>query len=252
MTQPNPLAVAISVMRALVTVRAPSPSGSRHGNFFEGYEDVLSSVAKDGVASLPACTATLDRLVASSAEVAPDDLSPSGSTAFWLNLYNATALRLAASAFERGVETVWRVPEAFSRPVVTVAGERLSLDAIEHAKLRRMGDPRIHGALVCGSVSCPTLRSEPYRAAELDHQLDDQMCRFLANGGAVVDGDRVSLSRIFKWYGGDFTRPHRMPAWLPARRRKLIAALRRWHPALPEEADVEFQAYDWGLACTVG
>ncbi len=240
------------MVRALMTVRAPAPAGSEEATIFESYEDVLASVARDGVGSLPAWTATLDELVEASGEVDPDELTPSGAMAFWLNLYNAAALRRAAAAFEQGVETVWRVPGAFSRPVAAVAGERLSLDAIEHAKLRRMGDPRIHGALVCGSVSCPTLRFEPYRAADLDRQLDDQMRSFLANGGAMVGAGRVSLSRVFKWYGGDFTRPDRMPIWLPARRSDLLAALRRWHPALPERAEVEFQAYDWALACAVG
>jgi hypothetical protein len=59
--------------------------------------------------------------------------------------------------------SVLRMPGAFSAPFVTVAGERLSLDAIEHAKIRRFADPRIHAALVCGSVSCPTLRPPPTR-----------------------------------------------------------------------------------------
>jgi hypothetical protein len=154
---------------------------------------------------------------------------------------------------------VLRVPGAFDRPVLDIAGEQLSLDAIEHGKIRRFGDPRIHGALVCGSVSCPTLRFEPYRGEELDSQLDDQMRRFLAGGGAQLDQGTgtVHLSRVFLWYGGDFTRPASMPTWLPARPAALPRVLLPW---LDESADwlasgpaaVKYQPYDWGLRCSVG
>lgn len=109
-------------------------------------------------------------------------------------------------------------------------------------------------------MSCPTLRPEPYRGAAVDAQLDDQMRRLLAGGAAVLDReDRlISLSRIFLWYGSDFVRPHRMPSLLPVARSRILGALRPW--LQPEEAKwvevnrprVEFQDYDWGLACTVG
>ena len=53
-------------------------------------------------------------------------------------------------------------PGAFDAPWAMVGGESLSLNDIEHGKIRRFRDPRIHAALVCGSVSCPTLRYEPF------------------------------------------------------------------------------------------
>ena len=67
----------------------------------------------------------------------------------------------------------------------------------------------------------------------------------------------VHLSRVFLWYGGDFTRPRRMPTWLPARSPSLVRSLLRW---LDEDAtwvasgktSVEYQPYDWGLRCSVG
>ena len=190
--------------------------------------------------------------------VDPDTLSRDGALAFWLNLYNAGALALAADALENGETTVLRIPGAFDTPWVTIAGEPLSLNDIEHGKIRRFGDPRIHAALVCGSASCPTLRYEPF-GDDVGAQLDDQMRSFLAAGGAGVDRDTgtLQLSRIFLWYGGDFVRPRRMPTWLPARRRDLTRAVARWLP--PDDADwalashptIEFADYDWGLACSI-
>ena len=194
------------------------------------------------------------------AVIDPDSLNRREALAYWLNLYNAGALDVAASASIRGDGSVLRVPGAFRSPWVTVAGEALSLDAIEHGKIRRFCDPRIHGALVCGSASCPTLRYEPYAGSAVDRQLDDQFRSFLASGGAVADtaAGVLRLARVFLWYGGDVTRPHRMPTWLPARRRILSVALLPWldHETAAfvrtRSPRVEFQDYDWSLACTIG
>ena len=187
----------------------------------------------------------------------PNALPRDESLAYWLNLYNAGALDLAARAALQMEASVLRVPGAFRSSWATVGGEELSLDDIEHGKIRRFKDPRIHGALVCGSASCPTLRYEPFRGPDIDSQLDDQMASFLAGGGASYDPDsnRLRLSRVFMWYGADFVRSHRMPTWIPARRSAIGAAVARWlHPGERDaaaNADVEFLSYDWGLACNI-
>lgn len=255
--EPNPIAVALAILRAR-RVRRPSPrGGSPHDH--DALAPVLDDLRRHGVAALPDHRPTLLAYRDALAEADPDELDRDEALAYWLNCYNAGALHLAAAALEAGTSTVLRVPGAFDRPWIAVAGEVLSLNAIEHGKIRRFGDPRIHGALVCGSVSCPTLRHEPYRGATLDEQLDAQFRTFLAGGGASLDRGQgaLRLSRIFLWYGGDFTRPRRMPTWLPARRRTLAPVVARWLPA--EDAGwirhnrpkVTFAPYDWGLACAI-
>ena len=60
--------------------------------------------------------------------------------------------------------------------------------------------------MVCASVSCPDLRNEPYTAAALDRQLNEQAQRFLDNRGKglqIADG-RIRISKIFDWFGKDF------------------------------------------------
>jgi hypothetical protein len=255
---PNPFRVARSVLGTLIRVSSPAAVGTT-GVELSDYAQVLAAVAArpGGAAGMGA---DLRRAVEAMAAVEPDRLSRSGALAFWIDLYNAGALELAARAAAEGQETVLRLPGAFDRPFVTVAGEVLSLDAVEHAKVRRFGDPRIHAALVCGSVSCPTLRPAPFSGADLQAALDDQMRRFLARGGAVLDrsSGEVSLSRVFSWYGADFVRPGRMPTFVPARRTAVLAALEPWlgtddvawiRRARPR---VVFQPYDWGLRCSVG
>jgi hypothetical protein len=221
---------------------------------------ILDGLRSGGIQTLPGARSDIAAYRSLLETVDPDALTLDGAKAFWLNLYNAGALDLAAETAAAARASVWRVPGGFTKPWATVAGEDLSLDDIEHGKLRRLGDPRIHGALVCGSASCPTLRYEPFRGDDVEHQLGDQMRSFLAAGGAVPDeADGVlRLSRIFLWYGGDLTRPHRMPAWLPARRRVVADALGRW---LSDDIvtwmattgpRVEFLPYDWALACAIG
>ena len=94
------------------------------------------------------------------------------------------------------------------KPAAIIGGKTFSLDQIENEKLRKMGDPRIHFAIVCASVSCPDLRAEAYTADEIDEQLNDQAALFLQNAvkGFRVEGDKkiVSASSIFKWFKKDF------------------------------------------------
>ncbi len=247
-----------SIIRSLATVRSPKPTG-KDAVDHSAFSVVLSRLHGDAIHQLPDLDSDLARYVEQMGRINPDQLTRSEALAYWLNLYNGLALRLAANAARQGIETVLGLPGGFTRPVVSVAGETLSLDAIEHAKIRRFADPRIHGGLVCGSASCPTLRREPFDG-DVDNQLDEQMRHFLA-GGALrpeFDHDRVTLSSIFSWFGGDFVRPRRMPTFLPAKRESVLAALTPW---LPESTarwiattrpQVRFESYDWRLGCTVG
>ncbi|MCL1693723.1 MAG: DUF547 domain-containing protein [Actinomycetia bacterium] len=254
--QPNPIAVAVSILRAR-RVRRPDPSGT---GAIESVDlgRILETLRSGGIAMLPDEREGLDGFRDRMQTIDPDSLSRDGALAFWLNLYNAGALAVASDAFDDGATTVLRTPGVFEATWVTIAGEAVSLNDIEHGKIRRFGDPRIHGALVCGSASCPTLRYEPF-GENLNEQLDDQMRSFLAGGGAAVDrsAGTLRLSRIFLWYGGDFTRPHRMPTLLPSRKKDLATSVAGWLPdadakwVVDSSPKVEYAPYDWSLACSI-
>ncbi len=256
--QPKDLAVAWSIVRALITVRSPRPSGTGsvdHSLFGRLLADLDGDVAR----RLPAIDGALASYLKDMEQVVPDDLARPQALAFWMNVYNAAALRLGAETARSGIETVLGIPGAFTKPVVSVAGEALSLDAVEHAKIRRFRDPRVHAGLVCGSVSCPTLRRQPF-GGDVEGQLDDQMRRFLAEGAFVADesAGRVVISSIFSWFGRDFVRPDRMPTLLPARRQSVVSALTQWLPAdvtswvAHTNPTVTFGSYDWRLGCAIG
>jgi hypothetical protein len=254
---PNPLRTFRSLLRA-GRRRRPDPRGEGRIDH-DGLEPVLEAVAQGGIRALADVRDDLAGYRSRLHDLDPDRLEPAEALAYWINLYNAETLEVAAQTAAAGRDSILRLAGAFDRPRAAVAGETLSLDDIEHGKVRRFKDPRVHAALVCGSVSCPTLRSEPYTGCRLDDQLEDQMRKFLATGAAEIDwgAHTLRLSRIFLWYGPDFVHPSRMPRWRPVRRRSVARSLLPW---LPEEAGrwltvqrprIAFQPYDWGLGCNV-
>lgn len=254
---PNPFLAAWSMLYAR-RLSAPRPRGDiavDHAPLTR----VLERLQSEGVGSLAESSSDLEAYRDALSFIDPDDLKRSESLAYWINLYNAGALHRAGQAYSQALESVLRVPGAFSSPWATVEGETMSLDDIEHGKIRRFGDPRIHGALVCGSVSCPTLRNEPFTGELLDKQLDDQMRRFLGSGGLRLDraNKTMHLTKVLKWYGGDFVRPQRMPTLRPAGPSSLSMAIIPWLDpqdaafVIVEQPKVVFTPYDWGLGCSV-
>jgi hypothetical protein len=237
----------------------PRPAGS--GTFdHESLAPILDLVARSGIAGAASLREELAAYRRSLVIIDPGQLNRDEALAFWINLYNAEVLAAAVDARENGLDSLLRIPDAFDRRRCTIAGEVLSLDDIEHGKIRRFGDPRVHAALVCGSVSCPSLPAEPMRGADVQDQLDAATTSFLAEGGAVADLDagELRLSRIFLWYGADFVYPKTMPRWRPVIRRSIALSLRRWMPDEEvrwlenERPRIHFLPYDWTLACRVG
>ncbi len=252
MEQANALKAALEVARSVLFTPAPLYGGPVEVDH-SGFAPVLDALRIGGLSAARGQTEALREYLGGLVAVDPATLSRDEALAYWLNLYNAAAVELTLEVSEEGLSSVLRKPGAFSSKRITVDGVSLSLNDIEHGKVRRFGDPRIHAALVCGSFSCPTLRYEPFTGSALEEQLESQMRRFLAAGGAVDLGSgTVGLSKIFRWYGPDFVWPQRMPAFWPVSRRAVLASVRRWLPdELSEATDVEFMPYDWTLACVV-
>ncbi len=127
---------------------------------------------------------------------------------FFINAYNILTIKVIVDHWP--VASIRDIGNWFSNawdiPVIEVDGQRKSLDDIEHRVLRTMGEPRIHFALNCASVSCPNLRLEAYRPDRVYSQLDDQVEEFVnqSGKGAKLQGDLLHLSKIFKWYAEDF------------------------------------------------
>jgi len=129
--------------------------------------------------------------------------------AFYINAYNILALKTVVAHWP--IDSIKDVGSLLSpvwdNPAGELGGKTVSLSEEEHKILRPMGEPRIHLAIVCASVSCPDLRNEPYIASRLSAQLDDQARRFLDNPGKglIAGKDKVQVSQIIDWFEKDFT-----------------------------------------------
>jgi len=133
--------------------------------------------------------------------------------AFWLNAYNAFTVRLILDHYPiSSIRRIGWLPGAAFRerfiPMDGLKGGTISLDDIEHRTLRSaFREPRIHFALVCAARSCPRLRTEAYRAADLDLQLEDQGRVFLhdpSKNRVDTAAKTLHLSPIFDWFEDDF------------------------------------------------
>jgi hypothetical protein len=105
--------------------------------------------------------------------------------AFLINAYNAFTVEKILTRYPQ-IRSIWDFGRLIGNPFkdefFLLLGEKRSLDWIEHESLRKnYGDPRVHYAVNCASVSCPMLREEAYAAARLDKQLEEQAWRFLSD-----------------------------------------------------------------------
>jgi hypothetical protein len=238
--------------------RPPAPHGDETFDH-QPLAPILTALAERGLEGVVPFRDVLTSYRNSLRTVDPDRLGRHDALAFWINLYNAEVLEAASEARDANLDSLVRLRDMFDRPRVEISGEYLSLDDIEHGKVRRFGDPRVHAVLTCGSVSCPTLLSRPLVGRGLDASLDEAMVNFLKEGGATIDRDAnvVALSRIFLWYGADFAYPESMPRWRPVSGRSVMRSLAMWMS--PEDATwvrearprPRFLRYDWGLSCRV-
>ena len=190
-------------------------------------------------------------LVASLAASDPEQLgSRDARLAFWIDAYNVLAIDLVVAG---GPVASIRDLGSFLRPVWKreagrIGGRAVTLDEIEHDILRKAGEPRIHAAIVCASVSCPSLAREPFRAATLDAQLTAAMRGFLADPrkGARLDAERgvLTLSPIFHWFAEDFA-----PAGgaLGFVRPYLPEPTRAWLAQHAGRVELDWFDYDWSL-----
>ncbi len=208
-----------------------------------GFVD-YAGIAREGRGAVQAYLASLAAVNAGEYQA----WSRADQMAFWIDAYNASVVELVLMHYPiRSIREIGFLPLAAFRerfiPIALLGAPPLSLNAIED-HLRACGDPRVHFALVCASKSCPPLRTEAYRGADLDAQLDDQARRFLADPAKNrfdAAADVLYLSKIFDWYAKDFG-PGPVTDFVARYAPPgIVTALARPTPL------VEYLDYDWSL-----
>jgi hypothetical protein len=220
-----------------------------------GYAELLDAVVTDdGLVRYDRLEASpnrtrLESVVKAIAEAdLPDETK--GKLAFWSNAYNAHVLaEVIAARAKPGFESVIKVDGFFDEDLITVAGESLTLNDLENKRIRPLGDPRIHAALVCAAISCPPLRDEPFVAERLDEQFDDQCRRWVNDRGKfrIVDG-KLGVSQILNWYGEDFAKPpYPSPAAFVLAFARPSSELEQFIKRHEGDPPITFLDYDWSL-----
>lgn len=168
-------------------------------------------------------------------------LTVASRLAYYIDAYNALAMYgvLDAGVPER-FGGLGRLRFFYLRKFV-IGGRSISLYSLENDVIRPMGDPRVHFALNCMSVSCPRLPQAAFTADGLDHELDAAAREFVneaRNLHTDLTRREVTLSAIFQFYTEDFL----------AKAPSLIAYvdLYRAEP-VPPDYKVLFATYDWTI-----
>jgi Protein of unknown function, DUF547 len=155
--------------------------------------------------------ALLERYIASLQAIAVAQLNRAEQRAYWINLYNAATTRIVLEHYPiRSIRDISLGGLLSLGPwdakVVSADGERLSLNDIEHGILRPIWhDPRLHYALNCAAISCPSLPPVAFTAANTERLLDAGARAYVNDprGVRIADG-RLIVSSIYRWYRADF------------------------------------------------
>jgi len=165
--------------------------------------------------------------------------------AYWINAYNAFTIQLIIRNYPVEsikdiaggipfVNTPWDVK------FIQIEDETYDLNNIEHSIIRKeFNEPKIHFALVCAAISCPKLRNEAYTAEKLDAQLEDQTRSFFNNPKKNQIGkDKIVVSKLLKWYWGDFS---------DVAEDRVSYVNRYASTKANSDAEVDFMEYNWAL-----
>lgn len=192
--------------------------------------------------------ALLEEYINTTANIDPRKYNKDEQMAYWINLYNALTVLLIIDEYPtQSITTLGKTTIAFGPWddfAITVAGQDLSLNDIEHRILRPIWqDDRIHFAVNCASIGCPNLQAEAFTSDNLNTLLDIGAEEYLAHPRALrFEEDTLILSSLFEWYASDFGND------LTA----ILAKLSEYAPDELKEDLKEHQGkikyeYDWGL-----
>lgn len=192
---------------------ADEKSAVKAGFDHTSYEELLKLyVDENGKVDYDGFTkdrAKLDTYLESLGKAKPADFSSNDErNAFYINAYNAFTIRDVLDDVYQKTDSVKKVDGFWDKKKHRVAGEDLTLDAIEKVS-RDLKDPRVHFAVNCASSSCPKLQRFAFTGAKLQEQFEFITKDFLAdeNRGLKIDRakNKALISKIFSWYAGDFT-----------------------------------------------
>ena len=214
---------------------APHPSGINRVNY--------APVA-------PEDRTALANYVKSLESVAVSGYSRAEQRAYWINLYNAKTVELILTRFPvKSIRDINISPGLFSSgpwgaKLMTVEGEKLALDDIEHRILRPIWkDNRIHYAVNCASLGCPNLQPAAFTAENTESLLERGAREYVNHRrGVSLQSGKLKVSSLYVWFQEDFggSAEGLMEHWAKYAGKTLADALLSYSGGLEHD-------YDWQI-----
>jgi len=214
---------------------APHPSGINRVRY--------DAVTIEDRKALKSYLTTLQRLPISS-------YNRNEQKAYWIDLYNALTVDVILSRYP--VESIMDInisPGLFARgpwgaKLLTIEGEKLSLDDIEHRILRPIWkDNRVHYAVNCASLGCPNLQPLAYTSENTESMLEKGAREYINHPrGVTIKDGKLRVSSIYIWFQEDFggSTEGLMQHWLRYANGALADGLKNYTGGLEHD-------YDWRL-----
>jgi hypothetical protein len=157
--------------------------------------------------------------------------------AFWINAYNASAIKLLVDNYP--VESIMDLygGKAFDNKWLSMGDEKLSLNDIENNKIRaKFNEPRIHFAVNCAAKSCPPILNRAWTEVNIQAYLEVRAKTFINNSAYnKLSVGSVQISKIFEWYAKDFPED-------------IVSYLNKYsNTQIDADAQVSYIEYDWTL-----
>ena len=273
-----PVFNGVSILMLAISIALPASSGAgdgaaivdKYAKILDGFVNESGQVDYAGLKDDPRLLHELTEMLARLQETQYNRWQDNDKIAFWINAYNGLTLKAIVDHYPikpskiRSLvfpkNSIMQIPGVWKKLKFDVMGKQRTLDEIEH-KILRAGfkEPRIHVALVCASIGCPPLRTEPYVGKRLQEQLNDQTVRFLISPlNFRIDREKkvVYLSSIFKWFDDDFEIFAKRRELKATNKKNKVGALnfvynyvgsRDQEFIAEEDYKIKYLPYDWSL-----
>ena len=246
----SPTRPCLRIFLSLIVAAASAWPGSSLGNTpgFDAFDELLLQNVRNGFVDYDGIAGD-ERFIAFVDDLADSPQSalggPDGGMAFYLNAYNALAIQ---GILDGGSPESPRSRRKFFRKKqYFLLGEPITLEELERERIMSMGDPRIHFAIVCASMSCPRLASRAYRPQQINTQLHEAARRFVndpTRNRFDLDRRIAFVSKIFEWYADDFAQAGGSVQRYLAR---FVEDAEVQDALRAEEFEMRHVEYDWSL-----
>ncbi|UOX32726.1 DUF547 domain-containing protein [Flavobacterium sediminilitoris] len=209
---------------------------------YKFYEDFLTKyVSKEGNVDYDAIyenkkdlTMIIDRF--KSIEVY-DNWSKNQKLSYWINVYNVYSIKLIIDHFP--INSIKDIYGSFDLRFIPYQKQLISLNYIEKEILSKTLDERIHFAINCASISCPSLNRKPFYGDILDEQLE-QAAKVFINDMTKnnISRKEIKLSKIFEWFSDHFLQNNT----------SIISYINKYSTVkIKEQATISYLEYNWSL-----